>query len=71
MQYVFCYNDKELSETYEYLNRLEVFLGKKIVRLNAKAGFDHWLDVFGGYLPSADKEDLNLICPHCVDRLSV
>jgi len=22
------------------------------VRLNAKAGFDHWLDVFGGYLPS-------------------
>jgi hypothetical protein len=50
MEYVFCDTDKELTETYEYLNRVEAFLGKKIVRLNAKAGFDHWLDVFGGYL---------------------
>ena len=52
MEYVFCDTDKELPETYEYLNRVEAFLGKKIIRLNAKAGFDHWLDVFGGYLPS-------------------
>jgi 3'-phosphoadenosine 5'-phosphosulfate sulfotransferase (PAPS reductase)/FAD synthetase len=52
MEYVFCDTDKELVETYEYLNRVEAFLGKKIVRLNAKAGFDHWLDVYGGYLPS-------------------
>ena len=52
MEYVCCDTDKELTETYEYLNRVEAFLGKKIVRLNAKAGFDHWLDVFGGYLPS-------------------
>lgn len=52
MEYVFCDTNKELTETYEYLNRVEAFLGKKIVRLNAKAGFDHWLDVFGGYLPS-------------------
>jgi 3'-phosphoadenosine 5'-phosphosulfate sulfotransferase (PAPS reductase)/FAD synthetase len=52
MEYVFCDTDKELTETYEYLNRVEAFLGKKIVRLNDKAGFDHWLDVFGGYLPS-------------------
>lgn len=52
MEYIFCDTDKELTETYEYLNRVEAFLGKKIVRLNAKAGFDHWLDVFGGYLPS-------------------
>jgi hypothetical protein len=49
MEYVFCDTDKELTETYKYLNRVEAFLGKKIVRLNAKAGFDHWLDVFGGY----------------------
>jgi 3'-phosphoadenosine 5'-phosphosulfate sulfotransferase (PAPS reductase)/FAD synthetase len=52
MEYVFCDTDKELLETYEYLNRVEAFLGKKIVRLNAKAGFDHWLEAFGGYLPS-------------------
>lgn len=52
MEYIFCDTDKELTETYEYLNRVEAFLGKKIVRLNAKAGFDHWLEVFGGYLPA-------------------
>jgi 3'-phosphoadenosine 5'-phosphosulfate sulfotransferase (PAPS reductase)/FAD synthetase len=52
MEYVFCDTDKELRETYEYLNRVEAFLGKRIVRLNAKAGFDHWLEVYGGYLPS-------------------
>lgn len=52
MEYVFCDTDKELIETYEYLNSIEAFLGKKIVRLNAQAGFDHWLEAFGGYLPS-------------------
>jgi 3'-phosphoadenosine 5'-phosphosulfate sulfotransferase (PAPS reductase)/FAD synthetase len=52
MEYVFCDTQKELTETYEYLNRVEAFLGKKIVRLNAKAGFDHWHTVFDGYLPS-------------------
>lgn len=52
MEYVFCDTDKELRETYEYLNRVEAFLGRKIVRLNARAGFDHWWEVFGGYLPS-------------------
>lgn len=46
MEYVFCDTDKELKETYEYLNRVEAFLGKKIVRLNAKAGFDHWLEKY-------------------------
>ncbi|WP_038160120.1 phosphoadenosine phosphosulfate reductase family protein [Verrucomicrobium sp. BvORR106] len=52
MEYVFCDTQKELPETYEYLARLEAELGKKIIRLNAKAGFDHWHKVFGGYLPS-------------------
>lgn len=52
MEYVFCDTDKELRETYEYLNCIEAYLGKKIIRLNANAGFDHWFKVFGGYLPS-------------------
>ena len=52
MEYVFCDTNKELTETYEYLNQVEGFLGKKIARLSAEIGFDHWLDVFGGYLPS-------------------
>jgi hypothetical protein len=54
MEYVFCDTDKELDETYEYLARVEAYLGKKIVHLNAKAGFDHWLEVYGGYLPAPD-----------------
>lgn len=52
MEYIFCDTDKELTETYEYLNRVEAFLGKRIEHLNADRGFDHWLEVFGGYLPS-------------------
>jgi 3'-phosphoadenosine 5'-phosphosulfate sulfotransferase (PAPS reductase)/FAD synthetase len=52
MEYVFCDTQKELTETYEYLNRVEAFLGKKIIRLNDRAGFDHWHKVFNGYLPS-------------------
>ena len=53
MEYVFCDTDKELKETYEYLDKLEHFLGKKIVRLRDDRGFDHWLQVYGGYLPSS------------------
>lgn len=53
MEYVFCDTKKELPETYEYLAKLEAFLGKPIVRLNADRGFDHWLQVYGNYLPSS------------------
>lgn len=53
MEYVFCDTRKELPETYDYLDRLEAFLGKRIVRLNAERGFDHWFDVYGKYLPSS------------------
>ena len=52
MEYFFCDTGSELDETYEYLNQVEAYLGKKIVRLNPTAPFDHWLEVFGGYLPS-------------------
>ena len=53
MEYIFCDTDKELSETYEYLNKLEHFLGKKVERVKDDRGFDHWLEVYGGYLPSS------------------
>src|SRR3954470_12413103 len=52
MEYVFTDTGKELDETYEYLNRVEAYLGKRIIRLNDRAGFAHWLKVFGGYLPN-------------------
>lgn len=53
MEYVFCDTQKELPEAYEYLDKLEAILGKTIVRLNAERGFDHWLEIYGGYLPSS------------------
>ena len=43
MEYAFCDTGKELPETYEFLDRLEAFLGKKVERLNAERDFDHWL----------------------------
>src|SRR6186997_397820 len=52
MEYFFCDTGAELPETYEYLTRLEAFLGKPIARLNAERGFDHWFEVYRGMLPS-------------------
>ena len=52
MEYFFCDTRKELPETYEYLDRIEARLGIKIQRLSEERGFDHWLDVYGGFLPS-------------------
>lgn len=54
LEYVFCDTEKELPETYEYLDLLEVKLGQRIVRLlHDGRGFDHWLKVYRNYLPSA------------------
>ncbi len=55
LEYIFCDTHKELPETYEYLTRLEGYLGKPIVRLSSglgERGFDHWLAIYRGYLPS-------------------
>lgn len=52
MEYFFCDTGAELPETYEYMTRLQVILGKPITRLNASRGFDHWFEVFRGTLPS-------------------
>ena len=34
MEYIFCDTGEELKETYEYLDQVEAYLGKKIKRLN-------------------------------------
>jgi len=52
MEYFFCDTGAELPETYEYLHRLEVVLGKPVNRLNSNRGFDHWFEVYRGALPS-------------------
>lgn len=54
MEYVFCDTEQELPETYEYLDRLEVYLGKEIKRLKHDGkGFEELLQARRGYLPSA------------------
>ena len=52
MEYVFSDTRKELPETYEYLERIEDYLGKRVNRLNAELGFDHWYEVYGEMIPS-------------------
>jgi 3'-phosphoadenosine 5'-phosphosulfate sulfotransferase (PAPS reductase)/FAD synthetase len=63
-EYVFCDTGCELDETYEYLEKLEAYLGKRIERLNAldnlkverkqgRTPFDYWLnEVYSGFLPT-------------------
>lgn len=50
---------KELEETYELIKNLEVYLGKEIKQVTAASGsnekpFDHFLKMYGGYLPSSN-----------------
>lgn len=49
---------KELDETYALIERLEGYLGKKIIRLTAGESnqnpFDHFYHIYGGYLPSSN-----------------
>ncbi|MFP5245159.1 MAG: phosphoadenosine phosphosulfate reductase family protein [Thermoanaerobaculia bacterium] len=52
MEYIFHDAGKELPETYEYLAKLEAYLGRKIHRTTPPDSFDHWFKVFGGMIPS-------------------
>lgn len=52
MEYIFHDSGKELPETYDYLERLEAILGKKIVKTTPEHSFDKWLAVYGGMIPS-------------------
>jgi len=52
MEYLFHDTHKELDETYEYLERLQAILGKEIHQSNSKRGFDHWMTVYKGMIPS-------------------
>ena len=52
MEYFFCDTHKELQETYDYLDRIKARLGIKNHYLSEKRGFDHWLAIHDGLLPS-------------------
>jgi hypothetical protein len=60
LTYYFTDTGKELDETYQLIERLEIYLGKKVTKLESeeakKSGqdpFDYYYKVFRGYLPSS------------------
>lgn len=52
LEYFFTDTGKELPEAYDFLDRLEGFLGRAIQRLNPDRDFDFWLAEYGNFLPS-------------------
>jgi len=52
VEYFFTDTGKELPEVYEFLSKLEGFLGQPINYLNPDRDFDFWLDQYGHFLPS-------------------
>ncbi|NND23926.1 MAG: phosphoadenosine phosphosulfate reductase family protein [Acidimicrobiia bacterium] len=57
IEYYSCDTGKELKETYDLIDNLEIYLGKKINVLKAVLDddhnpFDYFLDLYGGFLPS-------------------
>ena len=52
IEYFFCDTGAELREVYDYLDRLEDYLGKPIERLSSGRDFDHHLKRFNGFLPA-------------------
>lgn len=52
IEYFFTDTGKELPEVYEFLGRLEGFLGRSIAYLNPDRDFDFWLKEYGNFLPS-------------------
>lgn len=52
IEYFFTDTGKELPEVYEFLGRLEGFLGRTILRLNPERDFDFWLKQYNNFLPS-------------------
>ena len=59
LEFYSCDTGKELDETYQLVRNLEVYLGIKINLLlaaekSSEDPFDHFLKMYGGYLPSSN-----------------
>ena len=52
MEYYFSDTGCELQETYDFIDKLEAYLGKKIERIGSNAPFEHHLFMLGNLLPS-------------------
>lgn len=55
MEYFFSDTGAELQEVYDFLNVLESYLGKEILRIGSGRPFEHWLKVHNDYLPSVQQ----------------
>ena len=55
IEYFFTDTGKELPEVYEYLEQLEIVLGKPILHINDKKGFDYWLEQHNNFLPAGQQ----------------
>jgi len=54
IQYIFCDTECELPETYDYLNKIELFLGKEIKRIKPYKNFEYLMAMYN-YFPSPIK----------------
>lgn len=59
LEFYSCDTGKELDETYQLIQNLEVYLGIKIKLLkgaenSSEDPFDHFLKMYGGYLPASN-----------------
>lgn len=52
IEYFFSDTGAELPEVYEFLDKMEAYLGKEISRLNSGKTFEDWLTQHNEYLPS-------------------
>jgi len=52
IEYFFTDTGAELEEVYDFLDKLEAYLGKTIERLTQERGFEHFLTMHNNYLPS-------------------
>lgn len=52
VEYFFTDTGAELEEVYDFLAKLEAYLGKEVKRLSSGKPFEHWLKVHNEYLPS-------------------
>ncbi len=55
VEYFFTDTGAELKEIYDFLDKLEAYLGKEIIRLSSGKDFNHWLTLHNEYLPSAQQ----------------
>ena len=55
MEYFFADTGAELPETLEFVDLMQDYLGKPIVKINACRYFDYYLKLHSNYLPSAQQ----------------